>query len=156
MIYSKFINKTKKYLKSVRLIKDYISFDMLFSDNWVILKEYAKDIEVIKNEQKIDGLNQFSFVCKLHDEDVDKIEKAIDKIIKYNIEKEEKDKLFKQKIVELKNIFDSKKLNSLQSLKFNIDEIDNIVENLTGDEREYGDDISRNEEVREGEKVDTE
>ena len=41
MTYYKFVSTAKEYLKSVRVIKDYISFDMIFSDKWVILKEHS-------------------------------------------------------------------------------------------------------------------
>jgi hypothetical protein len=44
----------------------------------------------------------------------------IKKIVAYNKEIELKEKLLKQKIDELKKIFETEKLDSLQSLKFDI------------------------------------
>lgn len=121
MIYYNFIKDTKQYLKSVRVIKDYISFDMIFPKTWSILKNHAKDIEVIKNETENDKV-VISFVTPFVEESIDKIEESVKEIIKYNIEKEEKERLFKNKVQELKSIFENQKLDSLKNLKFDIDD----------------------------------
>jgi hypothetical protein len=122
MTYYNFIEKTKKYLKSVRMIKNYISFDMSFPTHWSILKNQIKDVEVIKNNSDNDIL-VISFVTPFDEEKINSIEETIEKIIKYNIEKEEKERLFKYKVQELKNIFENKKLDSLKNLKFDLDEL---------------------------------
>jgi len=80
MIFSQFLNKTNKYLKSVRILKNYVSIDM-------------------------------------------------DEFIKTNIEREEKEKLFKSKVQELKNIFEKEKLENLKGLKFDIEELTKFLEN---------------------------
>jgi hypothetical protein len=41
-------------------------------------------------------------------------------IIKYNLEREEKDRLFQNKVDELKSIFEKQNLESLQNLKFDL------------------------------------
>lgn len=122
MTYYNFIKSTNKYLKSVRVIKDYISFDMAFPNTWSILKEHSKDIEVIKNNTQEGDKVVVSFVTPYVEESINKIEDSIKSIIKYNIEKEEKEKLFKSKVQELKSIFENKKLDSLKNLKFDINE----------------------------------
>ena len=45
-----------------------------------------------------------------------------DNIIKYNLEREEKDKLFETKVNELKSIFEKQSLDKLKGLFFNINE----------------------------------
>ena len=151
MTYYNFIKSTNNYLKSVRIIKDYISFDMVFSNTWSILKEHTKDIEVIKNNTQEDNKVVISFVSPYNEESIDKVENSINSIVKYNIEKEEKERLFKSKVQELRNIFENKKLDSLKNLKFDINEfsllsVDNS-EDDTGDTERDGED-----EVREREK----
>ena len=151
MTYYNFIKSTNNYLKSVRIIKDYISFDMTFSNTWSILKEHTKDIEVIKNNTQEDNKVVISFVSPYNEESIDKVENSINSIVKYNIEKEEKERLFKSKVQELRNIFENKKLDSLKNLKFDINEfslltVDNS-EDDTGDTERDGED-----EVREREK----
>ena len=123
MSYYEFIKSTDRYLKSVRVIKDYISFDMTFSKYWSITKKQTKDVEVIRNEnsQEPDKLI-VSFVTNFDEESINRVEQVINNIIKTNLEREEKEKLFKDKVQELKNIFEKQKLDNLKGLKFDLDE----------------------------------
>ena len=52
MIFSQFIDKTTKYLKSVRILKNYISFDMVFPSSWVTLKKSPNGLEILQNESQ--------------------------------------------------------------------------------------------------------
>jgi hypothetical protein len=119
MIYSQFINKTSKYLKSVRVLKNYVSLDMSFPTNWVMLKNPPEGIEFLQNETQ-DGKFVSSFVCENKKEFLDIVEETLDFIITTNIEREEKEKLFKSKVQELKSIFESENLDNLKGLKFDI------------------------------------
>lgn len=123
MIYSQFIDKVSKYLKSVRILKNYVSFDMLLPDSWSVLKS-PQVVEVIKTEDN----RVISFVCENKTEFIDTLEKYLDNIIKINIEKEEKERLFKEKVMELKNIFEKEKLENLKGLKFDVDELTSLME----------------------------
>ena len=128
MIYSQFINKTSKYLKSVRVLKNYVSLDMLFPTNWVMLKNTPEGIEFLQNETQ-DGKFVSSFVCENKKEFLDVVEETLDFIIKTNIEREEKEKLFKSKVQELKSIFESENLDSLKGLKFDMEELTKLMSN---------------------------
>jgi len=123
MIYSQFIDKVSKYLKSVRLLKNYVSFDMLLPETWSILKS-PQVVEVIKTEEN----KVISFVCENKTEYIDTLEKYLDDVIKVNIEKEEKERLFKTKVMELKNIFEKEKLENLKGLKFDVEELTSLLE----------------------------
>ena len=127
MIYSSFITKTGKYLKSVRILKNYISFDMMFPTTWVMLKNTHESIEILKNEST-DGF-VYSFVCENKKELIDIIELTLDKIMKANIEREEKERLFKNKVQELKNIFEKEDLENLMGLKFDMEELTKLIDN---------------------------
>lgn len=129
MIFYEFINKTNKYLRSVRILKNYVSFDMLFPESWVMLKKTPEKIEVLVNETN-DGVIT-SFVCEMKKEVIEILENTLDQIIKTNIEREEKERLFKTKVNELKNIFEKEKLDSLKSLKFDIEDFTKFIENGT-------------------------
>jgi hypothetical protein len=126
MIYSKFIEKTTKYLHSVRVLKNYLSFDMSFPSSWLLLKKYPEGIEIIQNQTN-DGSTITSFVTINNKELLDVLENTVDSIIKTNIEREEKEKLFKNKVQELKNIFEKEKLENLKSLKFDIEELTKLM-----------------------------
>lgn len=119
MTYYNFAKKISKYLKSVRMLEDYISFDMLFSTTWTIPKDNPNNIEIIKNKTNEKDKVLLSFVSKINKESIDNIENSIDEIIKYNLEREEKESLFKLKVNELKKIFQEQKLDNLKDLDFN-------------------------------------
>jgi hypothetical protein len=128
MIYSQFVSKTFKYLNSVRVLKNYITFDMLFPTTWVMLKKLPEGVEILQNNDKDDKIVT-SFVCENKLNLIDAIETSVDKIIKTNIEREEKEKLFKLKVQELKSIFETKNLENLKGLKFDIEELTNLLKN---------------------------
>jgi len=152
MIYYNFIKDTKEYLKSVRVIKDYISFDMIFPNTWSILKNHTKDIEVIKNDSDENKV-VISFVTPFEEKSIDNIEDSIKNIVKYNIEREEKERLFKNKVQELKSIFENQKLDSLKSLKFDIEDftlLKNSDDEFTEGDKQGDEDVeSRNREEQE-------
>jgi hypothetical protein len=128
MVYSKFIEKLGKYLHSVRILKNYVSFDLTFPTSWILLKNYPESLEVMQNEGK-DGLQITSFVIINDREKIDKLENIVDEIIKTNIEREEKEKLFKSKVRELQNIFEKENLENLKGLKFDIEELHKFMNN---------------------------
>lgn len=151
MKYFEFIESTRHYLKSVRVIKDYVSFDMSFSKYWSITKQQTKDVEVIKNESQDNDKLIISFVTPFNEESINKVENVINNIIKSNLEREEKEKLFKDKVQELKGIFEKQKLDSLKGLKFDLDEFSL----MTSKPEENGQGITEGDgevEVREEEK----
>ena len=92
MIYSQFVSKTHKYLNSVRVLKNYITFDMLFPTTWVMLKKLPEGVEILQNTDK-EGKVITSFVCENNLSLIDSIEVSIDKVVKTNVEREEKEKL---------------------------------------------------------------
>lgn len=128
MIYSKFISKTSKYLNSVRVLQNYITFDMIFPTTWVMLKKLPEGVEILQNNDK-EGKLISSFVCENNLNLIDSIETSIDKIIKTNIEREEKERLFKLKVQELKSIFETENLENLKGLKFDVEELTNLLQN---------------------------
>ena len=74
----------------------------------------------MENEKINKDKRFFSFVSEFDEEALNTILKSIKSIISYNKEIELKEKLLKQKIDELKKIFESEHLDSLQNLKFEL------------------------------------
>ena len=128
MIFSNFFNKTNKYLKSVRILKNYVSVDMSFPSTWKMINNRPNEVEILQNETN-EGTILTSFVCVNEKEYIDLLENSLDAFIKTNIEREEKERHFKSKVQELKNIFDKEKLENLKSLKFDIEELTKYLEN---------------------------
>jgi ATP-dependent Lon protease len=126
MIYSEFITTTSNYLKSVRILKDYVTFDMTFPSSWLLPKKGPAEIEILQNSDK-DGSIITSFVCQNKTKLIDVIENTIQNVIKTNIEREEKERLFKNKVHELKQIFEKENLENLKGLKFDLEEFANLL-----------------------------
>lgn len=128
MVYSQFIKKTSKYLKSVRILKNYVSLDMIFPSTWVMLKKMPEGVEIVQTETQDTGMVS-SFVCENKEDLLNKVEEIFDNIVKTNIEREEKERLFKTKVQELKSIFETKNLESLKGLKFDMEELTKLISN---------------------------
>ncbi len=109
-----------QYLISVRRLKTYLSIDIEFPLNWKIPKRFAQEDKIIENQKLNDSGRFFSFVCEFDENVVNLTVENIKNIISYNKEIELKERLLKQKIDELKRIFESKKLENLQTLKFEL------------------------------------
>jgi patatin-like phospholipase/acyl hydrolase len=52
----------------------------------------------------------------------------MDNIIRSNVEREEKEKLFKSKVQELKSIFEKENLENLKGLKFDVEELTKLLQ----------------------------
>ena len=126
MIYSEFITLTSNYLKSVRILKNYVTFDMSFPSSWLLPKKGPENVEILQNSDK-DGSVITSFVCENTSKFIDAIENTIQMVIKTNIEREEKERLFKNKVQELKQIFEKENLENLKGLKFDLEEFENLL-----------------------------
>lgn len=108
------------YLQSVRKIQEYLSFDVSFPSTWKLPKKFVDETKVMEQESKITNNRMFSFVSEIDEASVEKTSKDIQSIIKYNQEREEKELLFEKKVAELKMVFETKSLNDLKFLSFEI------------------------------------
>jgi len=108
------------YIQSVRKIEKYLSFDISFPTSWKLPKKYVQEDKVMEQENKTPGNRTFSFVAEINENDVEQVTENLQNIIKYNLEREEKDRLFQNKVDELKSIFEKQNLESLQGLKFDL------------------------------------
>jgi hypothetical protein len=108
---------------------------MLFSDKWKLPKIYVDESKVM--EQKTDKLNQrlISFVCEDNEKNLNETVKNIVGIINFNLEREEKDRLFKATVNSLKEVFEKQSLDDLKSLTFDIKKEDDIEEYSLDDEQ---------------------
>ena len=131
------------YLQSVRKLKNYLSFDVHFPTNWKIPKKFVNEQKVVEQDSKLDGHRLISFVSEISETSVADTTSDIQNIIKYNLDREEKDKLFQTKVNELKTIFEKQNLSKLKNLIF-----DYKSERITLDE-----DDDTEESVDEGREV---
>ena len=108
------------YLVTVRVLKTYLSIDVEFPVGWKIPKRFVQEDKIMENQKMNNDKRFFSFVSEFDEEALNSTLNSIKSIISYNKEIELKEKLLKQKIDELKKIFESQHLESLQNLKFEL------------------------------------
>lgn len=123
------------YLSSMRKMKQYLSIDLIFPKNWEFPNQYIEKAQVVQND-KYTGEGLFlSFVCEV-EKNMDNTLEVVFEIINHNIEREEKEKLLKAKVLELKEVFKNTSLNDLQHLRIEFPEPDPIQEYLSDEEDE--------------------
>jgi len=110
------------YCSSIRKLKTYLSFDMIFPATWNVLKSQVDETKTVFNKSDDKGKN-ISFVSEINEEAISDTISKIETVINYNKEKEEKERLFKEKVNELKNLFEKGGLEDLKNLKFDVDDI---------------------------------
>ena len=113
-----------EYIKSIRKLQNYLSFDMVFPTKWSLPKSLVEEGQVVGFETEDQNLKGISFVSPLEELQVSSTLTKIAKIIKLNKERELKEKLFKQTIEQLKQTFEKNDLDKLQNLYFDFDEGD--------------------------------
>jgi hypothetical protein len=117
-----------EYLHSIRKIKNYLSFDMVFPTKWSLPKSLVEEGQIVGFEAENQNLKGISFVSSIDDSEVSKNLLKIAKIIKINKEKELKERLFKETVEQLKNTFEKTDLDKLKNLNFYFEEEDETPE----------------------------
>lgn len=123
------------YIQSVRKIETYFSFDIAFPVTWKLPKKFVREDKVLEQTSNIDGHRLFSFVSEINESEIELTSQNLQNIIKFNLEREEKEKLFQNKVEELKVIFERQNLNNLKALKFEIKDkpkLNDIEDELEG------------------------
>jgi hypothetical protein len=110
------------YLQSVRKLKNYLSFDVSFPTTWKLPKKFVEEDKIMEQQSPIANERLFSYVTEIDEDSVQKVHLNIKNIIKYNLEREEKDRLFETKVEELKKLFEKQNLDKLKGLYFDISE----------------------------------
>jgi len=100
----------------------------MFPTTWKLPKKYVDENRLVEQDSKTSTQRFFSFVSEINEEDVERITTNIKNIVRYNLDREEKEKLFEDKVIELKTIFEKQTLKSLKNLKFQINSSINHIE----------------------------
>lgn len=115
------LEKIFPYLSSIRKLQNFISIDIIFSRKWSIPKKFIDEKSVLESEHEDPNLRLLSFVTSFENEAIQTLIKNIEGIVDFNLEKEEKEKLFRDKVQELKTIFEGQSLDKLKSLVFDLE-----------------------------------
>jgi len=136
-----------EYLHSIRKLKNYLSFDMVFPSKWSLPKSLVDEGQIVGFESENQNLKGISFVSSIDDSEVSKNIVKIAKIIKLNKEKELKERLFKETVEQLKNTFEKTDLDKLKNLNFYFEEEDETPElNVDLDDTDNDLDYEQNEQ----------
>ena len=117
MTFEEIIEILFPYLYSIRRLKTYLSFDLIFPTTWEFSNQIVEKLQITQNEGN-DGKLITSIVTLPND--MSGTLSSIQKIIYHNLEREEKEKLFKSKVSELKKLFGSTNLEQLKHLEFSV------------------------------------
>jgi hypothetical protein len=120
MNFFKELNNVFEFLFSIRKLEKYLAIDVKFPSKWVIPKSVIENSKVVENETQDSEIRFFSFVSEFKEESLSGTLSNIKTIIKINREREDKEKLFKNKVNELKALFDQNNLDSLKLLKIEV------------------------------------
>ena len=112
------LENIKDYFVSLRKLETYLSIDLKFPDTWSMPKSTTSDYQVVPFEHGETGYKGRSFVCEMNKTEVEKNVSMIEKIIRLNKEREMKEVLFKEVMVELKKTFETNDLENLKRLNF--------------------------------------
>jgi hypothetical protein len=120
------------YLFSIRKLENYLSFDVKLPAKWTIPKNIVDTAKVVENQSNEPELRFFSFVSEFNETSINTTLGIVKSLIKINKEREEKERLFKTKVNDLKILFDNTSLDNLKQLTFDIKEdgqfqIDSLV-----------------------------
>jgi hypothetical protein len=125
-------------LISIRKLENYISVDVKFPNTWKLPKKYVDEKTIIEQKSNEPEFRFFSFATLFEKEPIDVLFSNLKNIIKYNKEREEKERLFEDKVKELKYFFEKSNLNDLKALEFQIKQ---SLKLELEDESESGQDI---------------
>jgi hypothetical protein len=107
-------------LLSIRKLDNYVSVDVELPTAWKLPKKYVDEKMVVEQQSDKPNFRCFSFATSFNEDTLLQLISNLKNIIKYNKEREEKEKLFEQKVKELKNVFDKGNLSELKGLEFQI------------------------------------
>ena len=113
------IDRLLPYFKGLVVSDSYRIVEVLLKKKWSF--ELKEGVEYTQKETKDSNIQHILFYSstKTFDDIIDYIETDV---IEYNLEVEEKERLLKAKVEELKRVFETKSLDELNHLKFTTDE----------------------------------
>lgn len=115
MIQKRF-NELQPYLKGLKVADKFVIVEATLKDSWKVENVIPEDVQVNQKEKAENGFKY----CIMYSENktMDELVDVLEHIINTNVEIEQKQALLRQKVEELKKMFENKPLDELKSLKF--------------------------------------
>lgn len=113
------IKKLRPYFYSIREIKGNATLDLLIPTTWKHQVMESKGIKIVELDSN-ESTTLISIITKISNDDstYTALFTVGGEIVKFNLEEEEKEMLFKQKMKELEDIFKTSDLDKLKQIKF--------------------------------------
>jgi len=118
------------YFNSIRIHENLLIVDLILPSNWedekILRQTTIKDGEntvQLKVNKRGDNNKSVSFYSIFDENGTSSLVTEIKKVIKWNKDLEEKNRLLEEKIVEMKKIFIENNIDSLRNLKIDFDNI---------------------------------
>ena len=114
------LERYKDYFHSIRLHDSIFLYDLKLPTRWEVKNVLSSAVTTtqIKVNDKSETHVLISFYCPFDSEGVELLISDIDRVIKWNKDREEKDNLLNMKIIELQKVFESNNIDSLRSINF--------------------------------------
>ena len=110
-----------EYFNKLTKMGNYLAFEFNFPTSWEI---DGGLISQHKHEfKKGDKFHTLSIWSEFKESEIMSLEETVSKIIQINKEHEEKERLFKEKVKELRSLFLESDLDSLRNIKFDTHEL---------------------------------
>lgn len=115
------LDSLQPYIVGIRYIQGLQVVDAVFKDGWTV-----PESDIIRKELVEEGKNYYMFYTEKEKVTFDDLLEYVEGIITINIEKENKEELFKIKVKELQEVFKKSSLKKLSTLKFNFNELEKL------------------------------
>ena len=122
------IEKMEPYFHSIRKHKGFFIIDIKLPDDWRYkdITFEKKDVVGFKDNGLKDGKRFLSFFSKQEEIDIENSVNTVLEVIESNKEREAKESLLREKMVELKKQFEQTDLDTIKSLEFVFDSTEEI------------------------------
>lgn len=110
------VDSLKPFFKSIKIAENYNIVETNLPKSWVLYP--GDDIEIEQKQLKDSYTLTYTIFYSETKSFDDIIKHIFDDVISYNLELEEKDKLLKAKVEELRIVFENKSLDELNNLTF--------------------------------------
>jgi hypothetical protein len=113
------LDKLKPYFKGLKLAEKYRVVEVNLRNTWIVQENNTIEVQQKRNDNTNTMYSMFYSETKSFDDILDYIENDV---INHNLEIEEKERLLRSKVEELKRVFENKDLDELNKLKFTTEE----------------------------------
>ena len=137
------IKKYENYFHSIRLHDSIVLLDLKLPAKWErkkLLTSFNTTTQLKVNDQT-DTHTLISFYSPYSPNEIKTLVNDVDRIVKWNNDREEKNNLLNVKILELKKVFESNNVDSLRNINFDFKEEINV--DLNGEELKLAEEGNR-------------